>query len=44
MFMGHDPARHITIIVWTTLVASPDGRAPAIDLAPTVIDRLSPYA
>jgi CubicO group peptidase (beta-lactamase class C family) len=31
-FMGHDPRRKITIIVWSSLAAAPDGRAPAVEM------------
>lgn len=39
-FMGHDPRRSITIIVWSSLAAAPDGRAPAIEMAKTIIGHL----
>ncbi len=43
-FMGYDPVRHITVIVWTSLVASPNGDAPAIDMAQTIIGELAKYS
>jgi D-alanyl-D-alanine carboxypeptidase len=43
-FMGYDPVRHITVIVWTSLVASPDGVAPAADMAQTIIGELAQYS
>ena len=41
-FVGHDPVRDITIIVWTSLEPSPAGEAPATDLARTIIEALYP--
>jgi CubicO group peptidase (beta-lactamase class C family) len=43
-FMAYDPTRHITVIVWTSLVASPNGSAPAIDMAQTIIGELAQYS
>lgn len=40
-FMGYDPVRHITVITWTNIVASPNGDAPAISMAQTIINELS---
>jgi D-alanyl-D-alanine carboxypeptidase len=39
-FMGYDPARKITLVVWTSLSAAPDGQPPAIALARAVLARL----
>jgi D-alanyl-D-alanine carboxypeptidase len=39
-FMGYDPERKITIIVWTSLAAAPDGRAPAVEMAKAIIGHL----
>jgi D-alanyl-D-alanine carboxypeptidase len=39
-FMGHDPRRKITIIVWSSLAAAPDGRAPAVEMAKAIIGHL----
>jgi D-alanyl-D-alanine carboxypeptidase len=39
-FMGYDPVRRTTVVTWTSLNASPDGRAPAIELARTIIGAL----
>ena len=39
-FMGHDPRRRITIIVWSSLAAAPDGRAPAVEMAKAIIGHL----
>jgi D-alanyl-D-alanine carboxypeptidase len=39
-FMGHDPRRKITVIVWTSLAAAPDGRAPAAEMAKVIIGHL----
>jgi D-alanyl-D-alanine carboxypeptidase len=40
--MGYDPQRKITVIVWTTLAAAPDGRAPATQLTKAILGELSP--
>jgi D-alanyl-D-alanine carboxypeptidase len=34
--MGHDPRRKITIIVWSSIGAAPDGRAPAVEMAKAI--------
>jgi CubicO group peptidase (beta-lactamase class C family) len=39
-FMGHDPRRSITIIVWSSLAAAPDGSAPAVEMAKAIIGHL----
>jgi D-alanyl-D-alanine carboxypeptidase len=39
-FMGHDPERDITVITWTSLAPSVDGRGPAVELAKAVIGAL----
>ena len=39
-FMGYDPDRKITVVVWATNAPAADGRAPATELARTVISRL----
>lgn len=39
-FMGHDRDKDITLVVWTPLAASPDGKAPAIEIAKIVIGEL----
>ncbi len=39
-FVGHDPVRDLTVVVWTSLEPSPDGRAPATTLARAVIEAL----
>ncbi len=41
-FMGHDPERDITLIVWANLIAGPDGRLTAPVLSQAVIDELYP--
>jgi D-alanyl-D-alanine carboxypeptidase len=40
--MGYDPQTKLTVIVWTTLAAAPDGRAPATQLAKAILSELSP--
>jgi D-alanyl-D-alanine carboxypeptidase len=39
-FMAHDPRRRITIVVWSSLAATPDGRAPAVEMAKAIIGHL----
>ncbi len=39
-FMGHDPDRDLTVIVFTNLNSSPQGKAPAAQLAMSIIDEL----
>jgi D-alanyl-D-alanine carboxypeptidase len=40
-FAGYDPERKNTIVVWTSLAPSPDGRDPAAQMARTIIGELS---
>jgi D-alanyl-D-alanine carboxypeptidase len=40
-FAGHDPERGITVVVWASLAPSPDGRAPAVEMARAIIAELS---
>ncbi len=39
-FAAHDPERKITVVVWASLAPSPDGRAPAVEMARTIIGEL----
>ncbi|WP_232662953.1 serine hydrolase domain-containing protein [Pseudonocardia sp. TRM90224] len=39
-FVGHDPTRKITVVVWASLAPAPDGRAPAVEMARMVIGEL----
>jgi len=39
-FAGYDPERRTTVVVWTSLAPSPDGRDPAAELARTIIGEL----
>jgi D-alanyl-D-alanine carboxypeptidase len=39
-FAGHDPERGNTVVVWTSLAPSPDGRDPAAELARTIIGEM----
>jgi CubicO group peptidase (beta-lactamase class C family) len=39
-FAGYDPDRGNTIVVWTSLAPSPDGRDPAAQMARTIIGEL----
>lgn len=40
-FVGHDPERKITVVTWASLAPAPDGRAPAVEMARTIIGELS---
>ena len=35
--VGHDPERKITIVVWSSLNAAPDGRPPAVEMAKAIV-------
>jgi D-alanyl-D-alanine carboxypeptidase len=39
-FMGNDPVNYVTLVVWTNLAPSVDGRDPAVTIARAVIDEL----
>ncbi|GAA5142065.1 serine hydrolase domain-containing protein [Pseudonocardia adelaidensis] len=39
-FAGYDPQRRTTVVVWTSLAPSPDGRDPAAEMARTIIGEL----
>ncbi|HLU56544.1 MAG TPA: serine hydrolase domain-containing protein [Pseudonocardia sp.] len=39
-FAGHDPERDTTVVVWTSLAPSVDGRDPAAQMARTIIGEL----
>ncbi|GAB3759254.1 serine hydrolase domain-containing protein [Microlunatus parietis] len=39
-FVGHDPERKITVVIWTSLEPTPAGQAPATMLARSVIEAL----
>jgi len=39
-FMGHDPDRDLTLIVWANLIAAPDGRLTSVVLSQAAIDEL----
>jgi D-alanyl-D-alanine carboxypeptidase len=38
--VGHDPERKITIVVWSSLNAAPDGRPPAVEMAKAIVAEL----
>jgi D-alanyl-D-alanine carboxypeptidase len=40
--MAHDPEQKITIIVWSSLNAAPDGRPPAVEMAKAIVAELYP--
>lgn len=39
-FIGHDPDNDVTLVIWTNLTLSPDGRTTANALVPTVLDQV----
>lgn len=39
-FAGHDPADQVTLVVWTNLAPTPDGRDPATTIARTLIGKI----
>ena len=39
-FMGYDPGNDVTLVIWTNLTLSPDGKTTAQALLPTVLDEI----
>lgn len=39
-FMGHDPDNDVTLVIWTNLTLSPEGRTTANALLPAVLDEI----
>ena len=39
-FMGYDPDNDVTLVVWTNLTLSPDGKTTAQAMLPTVLDEI----
>jgi D-alanyl-D-alanine carboxypeptidase len=39
-FIGHDPDNDVTLVIWTNLTLSPDGRTTAQALLPTVLNQV----
>ncbi|MFD3804937.1 serine hydrolase domain-containing protein [Streptomyces sp. NPDC058611] len=39
-FIGHDPGNDVTLVIWTNLTLSPDGRTTAQALLPTVLNQV----
>ncbi|MFF3721032.1 serine hydrolase domain-containing protein [Streptomyces erythrochromogenes] len=39
-FMGHDPDNDVTLVVWTNLTLSPDGRTTANSMLPTILNQV----
>ncbi|MFI1765901.1 serine hydrolase domain-containing protein [Streptomyces sp. NPDC020800] len=39
-FTGHDPDNDVTLVIWTNLTLSPDGRTTAQALLPTVLNQI----
>ena len=39
-FMGYDPDNDVTLIIWTNLTLSPDGKTTAQALLPTLLDEI----
>ena len=40
LLMGHDPANDVTLIVWTSLTLSLDGKATANTLMVKILDKI----
>ena len=43
-FVGYDPEKKLTVVTWTSLSAAPDGRAPAVEIARTLLGHFDPSA
>jgi D-alanyl-D-alanine carboxypeptidase len=41
-FMGHDPDRDITLVVWANLAPTPEGQDPATTIARTLAESIYP--
>jgi D-alanyl-D-alanine carboxypeptidase len=41
-FMGHDPDRDVTLIVWANLAPTPEGLDPATTIARTLVESIYP--
>ncbi|MCJ1675998.1 beta-lactamase family protein [Streptomyces sp. APSN-46.1] len=39
-FIGHDPDNDVTLVIWTNLTVSPDGRTTAQAMLPTVLNQI----
>lgn len=39
-FMGYDPDNEVTLVIWTNLTLSPDGRTTAQAMLPTMLDEI----
>lgn len=39
-FMGHDPEHDVTLVIWTNLTLSPDGRTTANAMLPPILDEI----
>ena len=39
-FMGYDPDNDVTLVIWTNLTLSPEGKTTAQALLPTVLDEI----
>ncbi|WP_225884982.1 serine hydrolase domain-containing protein [Streptomyces sp. fd1-xmd] len=39
-FIGHDPDNDVTLVVWTNLTVSPDGRTTANGMLPTILNQV----
>ena len=39
-FMGYDPDNDVTLVVWTNLTLSPDGKTTAQAMLPTLLDEI----
>ena len=41
-FMGYDPDHDVTLVIWTNLTLSPDGRTTANAMLPAILDEIYP--
>ncbi|MFF0815921.1 serine hydrolase domain-containing protein [Rhodococcus sp. NPDC003318] len=39
-FIGYDPDNDVTLVIWTNLTVSPEGKATAIAMLPTILDQI----
>ncbi len=39
-FIGYDPERDVSLVIWTNLTLSPDGRTTANAMVPSILDEI----
>ena len=39
-FIGHDPDNDVTLVIWTNLTLSPEGKTTANAMLPTILDEI----